>query len=168
MSTPFDQAFSILIGEEGGYCNNSQGPGGATKYGICQRSYPTVDVKDLTVDTAKAIYKHDYWDKIVGDQLPPALALLVFDAAVNNGVSRSIQWLQSAVGAHPDGQIGPGTLALVRQHAGPDAVNELCAAFLAERMCFIAALNTWPTFGLGWSPRLAGLPYKSLQMSAAS
>ena len=89
MSDAFAKAFAIVIGEECGYCNDVADPGGATKYGISHAAYPDLDIASLTLADAQAIYRRDYWDKISGDRLDPRLALLVFDAAVNNGVGRA-------------------------------------------------------------------------------
>ena len=46
-----------------GYVNDPKDPGGETNYGISKRAYPDVDIKNLTEDGAKDIYKRDYWDK---------------------------------------------------------------------------------------------------------
>ena len=63
----FDQAFTALIGNEGNYTLNHKdrgnwtgGMSGAgqlrgTKYGISAASYPAVDIKNLTLEAAKAI-----------------------------------------------------------------------------------------------------------------
>jgi lysozyme family protein len=174
----FDQAFTVVVGEEGGYTANQADPGNwtsgtcgkgecrGTKFGISAASYPTLDIASLTEDQARAIYKRDYWDKVAGDQLPPALALLVFDAAVNNGVSRAARWLQEAVGVADDGNIGPVTLAAISAKSGQGAA--LLAEYQAQRMNFMAGLATWKTFGLGWARRLCALPFSAMQMGEPS
>ena len=156
----YDQVFEIIIGHEGGYVNNPADPGGETKYGISKRAYPAVDIVALTLEQAKDIYKRDYWDKIEGDALDPGLALVAFDAAVNNGVGRAVRWLQAAVGVAADGAIGPATRAAV---AAADAAETLVLLHGA-RIEFMASLPTWPTFGKGWSRRLASLPHQAAQM----
>lgn len=83
----FDKAFDIVIGEEGGYVNDPNDPGGETKFGISKRSYPDVDIPNLSVDAAKAIYLRDYWYRLHLDSEPWAIALLLFDTAVNQGAS---------------------------------------------------------------------------------
>jgi lysozyme family protein len=176
--TAFDQAFAAVVGEEGGFTANAADPGNwtggavgkgvcrGTKFGISAAAYPTLDIAALTVDQARAVYKRDYWDKVAGDALPPALALLVFDAAVNNGVARGARWLQAAVGVEQDGDIGPQTLAAIAK-TNASSSTALLAEVLAQRMNFMAGLPTWRTFGLGWSRRLCALPFKALQMTAA-
>lgn len=174
--TAFDQAFRIVVGEEGGYTANPADPGNwtggacgrgacnGTRYGVSAAAYPGLAIATLTLDAARAIYRRDYWDPVGGDSLPPALALLVFDAAVNNGVSRAVRWLQGAAGVAPDGAIGPRTLAAVTASAGQGAA--LLAEFQAQRLLFMAGLPTWRTFGLGWARRLCRLPYAAISMEA--
>ncbi len=153
----FDQAFRVVIGHEGGFTANPADPGNwtggasgrgecrGTKFGISARAYPDLDIADLTLDQAQAIYRRDYWDKLDADSLPPPLALLAFDAAVNNGLGRARQWL-----------------ALARSQQTGAAI---CAEFLAQRFAFMAALPTWHSFGLGWARRLCRLPYESMTMT---
>ena len=121
--TSFDQAFAAVIGHEGGYTDDPRDAGNwtggaagqgalrGTNRGISAAAYPALDIAALTAADARAIYRRDYWDKVAGDSLPPPLALLVFDAAVNAGVGRAARWLQGAAGVHADGAIGPATLA---------------------------------------------------------
>ena len=174
MST-FDAAFERLIGHEGGYTANPADPGNwtggacgqgackGTRYGISAAAYPGLDIKALTLDTAKAIYRRDYWDRIGGDKLPPAVALVVFDAAVNNGVGRAARLLQASLGLRQDGVIGPETLAAA---AFPRPMT-LAIEFVAQRILFMSKLATWPTFGLGWSRRLAALPVEASELASA-
>lgn len=63
----FDSAIAYVLSNEGGYVNDPKDPGGETNFGISKRAYPTVDIKNLTVDGAKAIYRRDFWkfDKLV-------------------------------------------------------------------------------------------------------
>ncbi len=177
----FDRALAIVVGTEGGFTSNPADPGNwtggkpglgecrGTKFGISAASYPQLDIAGLTVAGAGAIYRRDFWDRIAGDSLPPPLALLVFDAAVNNGVGRAARWLQAAVGTVPDGAVGPGTLAAVARAAEvPGGGAAICAEFLARRVTFMAGLPTWRTFGLGWARRLVRLPYQSMTMESTN
>ena len=85
-------------------------PGGTTEYGIDAGSHPGVDVAHLSESQAVAIYHATEWTRIRGDGLPSGLALSMLDTAVNPGVGLASTWLQLAVGATPDGQIGDATL----------------------------------------------------------
>ena len=147
----FDQCFDKLIAHEGGYSNDAKDPGGETNFGISKRSYPQVDIKNLTRDSAKQIYKRDYWDRAQCDKLPPTLAYLLFDAAVNSGIGQAIRFLQRALGVADDGVLGPLTLSMV----GRADAESICARFIGQRLDFMTRLSTFDYFGKGWSRRLA-------------
>ncbi len=151
MTTWFDQCFEKLIGYEGGYTLDPKDPGGETNWGISKRAYPAVDIKNLTRDGAKDIYKRDYWDRAQCDKLPPTLAFLLFDAAVNSGIGQAIRFLQRAVGVADDGVLGALTLAAVQRLDN----ESLCARFLGQRLDFMTRLSTWDYFGKGWARRVA-------------
>jgi len=85
--TNFDAAFALVVDAEGNYVNDPDDPGGATKFGISQRSYPALDIASLTLEDAKAIYQRDFWNRLGLDNDPWPVALLTFDAAVNQGPS---------------------------------------------------------------------------------
>lgn len=145
----FDDAFAAVIGVEGGYVNDPADPGGATKYGISKRAHPAENIAALTLDRAKAIYRASYWDKCLCDQLPPALAALVFDAAVNQGCDAAIRMLQKTLGVVVDGWIGPATLG-----AAAVCGRETPALYLAERGLRYCTTSGFDRFGRGWFKRL--------------
>ena len=147
----FDQAFAKLIDHEGGYVNDPRDPGGETKFGISKRAYPDVDIANLTLEQAKAIYLRDYWTRAQCDTLPPVVAFQVFDTAVNSGIGQAIRFLQRAVGVADDGVVGALTMAAVRRL---DA-ESLAARFNGQRLEFMTKLSTWDTFGRGWARRIA-------------
>lgn len=94
----FDQAVTQVLKHEGGYVNDPNDPGGETKYGISKKSYPNVDIKNLTIDQAKAIYKRDYWDAVGADNLPPNVRYAAFDTAVNMGVGIARRFVKESGG----------------------------------------------------------------------
>lgn len=147
----FDTAFNRLIGHEGGYSNHASDSGGETNWGISKRSYPNVDIKNLTRNGARAIYAADFWHRGSMDKLPPGLVFQVFDAAVNHGIETAIRMLQRAAGVADDGHIGPITLAAVNNKS----VTDMLMLFIAERIEFWTKLSTWPEFGKGWARRAA-------------
>ncbi|WP_088147020.1 glycoside hydrolase family 108 protein [Achromobacter denitrificans] len=152
----FDTAFDRLIGHEGGYSNHSDDPGGETNWGITLRTAReagyTGTMRALTRDEARAIYRAAYWNRAKADQYDGAIAFQLFDAAVNHGIGQAIRFLQRAVGVADDGAVGPVTLAAV--HAM--TVTDVLSRFNAERLDFYTKLTTWPTFGKGWTRRVAG------------
>lgn len=169
-ASAFDAAFRIVVGEEGGYsadpADAGNWTGGAvgvgvllgTKYGISAAAYPALDIEHLTLADAQAIYRRDYWDRIAGNDLADALALTVFDSAVNQGVFRASTILQSAVGVTQDGDIGPETLAAV---AHADVLDTL-AQVTWLRQCSYYSDAAWKIYGHGWSKRLATITALSL------
>jgi len=115
---------------EGGYVHDPRDPGGETNWGISKRSYPDLDIANLTRDEAAAIYERDYIQpvrEIVEDE---RMVYHVVDAAVNHGLRRALNWYAD----HPSE-----------------------SSFLANRIRFYTSLRTFETFGRGWANRLASL-----------
>ena len=146
----FDTAFDRLLGHEGGYVNDPEDPGGETNWGISKRSYPHVDIKNLTREGAKAIYLRDFWS-VLGAEAHPALKFQVFDFAVNSGISTALRKLQLAVRVADDGHWGPRSRAAL---AGME-LNDALMRFAAYRLKFMNKLNGWPRYGAGWTERVA-------------
>ena len=75
----------------------------------------------------------------------------MFDAAVNHGIGNAIRILQRAVGVADDGLVGQITLAAINEKS----LDDVLVLFNAERLEFYAKLKTFPTFGRGWTRRVA-------------
>jgi lysozyme family protein len=150
----FDQAFTKLLGNEGGYTNNPADPGGETNWGItvavARANGYTGNMQDMTQDQAKAIYKARYWDKISGDQLGE-MAFHVFDAAVHSGVNQAIRWLQTVLVVAVDDVIGTQTLAAL----ATANKNWLVSVYNGQRLYFLTNSVHWADFGKGWARRIA-------------
>lgn len=145
----FDMAFDRLLGHEGNYSNDPKDPGGETMFGVSKRSYPNVDIKNLTVQGAKGIYLRDFWQPLADAH--PAVKFQVFDFAVNGGLSVAVRKLQAAIGVADDGHWGPvsgQTLAALD-------VNDVLLRFNAQRLKFYTSLSNFPTYGKGWVNRVA-------------
>jgi len=113
LSPIFVDAFRWILHAEGGLTSDT---GGLTKYGVSQRSFPGVDIENLTLDDAQRIYLTHYWKPIRGNALPPAVALVLFDAAVNMGVGTAVRLLQTVLrNVTVDGVMGPETVAACKQ-----------------------------------------------------
>jgi len=76
-----------VVGIEAGYVNDPQDPGGETKFGISKRAYPNEDIANLTLERAQELYQRDYWNACGCDGYSWEIALVIFDCAVNQGVS---------------------------------------------------------------------------------
>lgn len=147
--TDFDKAFEHVVGLEGGYVNDPQDPGGETKYGISKRQYPLEDIKNLSLERAKIIYRMDYWNKIQGDGLPYPTNMLVFDAAVNQGVTPAVIMLQKTLGVPEDGTVGPLTIKAAQEQRG-----SMISEYLACRALRYVGTNNFDRYGKGWLRRL--------------
>lgn len=148
-TSAFKDALANVMTHEGGYVNDRHDPGGETNMGISKRSYPSEDIKNLTVSRAMAIYEKDYWDKIEGDMLPAAVAFVLFDMAVNMGVRRAVRLLQNIIGGGRDGIVGPETLRKLAAQPVRHVVLELTT----ERILSYADMSGWGRFGEGWTRR---------------
>lgn len=146
--TDFNQCFDKIIIAEGGYVNDSNDPGGETNFGISKRAYPNVDIKNLTLEQAKIIYKNDYWDKIRGDEITYPLNLFLFDCAVNQGVSVAITLLQKSAGISQDGILGIQTLNAIKKTAGIET------SFMANRALRYTGTRNFDKYGFGWFKRI--------------
>lgn len=159
MKENFDDALAAVLEHEGGYVNHPQDPGGMTNLGVTKRVWEAwvgktvseADMRALTPAMVAPMYRKQYWDAVKSNELPPGLDYLMFDFAVNAGASRAIRTMQRAIGATPDGVIGPRTMAAVKA-ADPD---DLIDKFSAEKEAFYRSLPTFATFGRGWLRRVA-------------
>ena len=159
MKGNFAAALKTVLGFEGGYVNNPKDPGGATNMGVTQRVYtawrqarglPAQEVRQISSGEVATIYRNEYANPVRFDDLPSGVDLIVFDGAVNSGVSRSVKWLQKAVRVTQDGQIGPMTLSAARSMDSASIINSIADT----RLSFLQGLRTWSTFGRGWKSRV--------------
>jgi lysozyme family protein len=157
----FQEAVKIIMSPdfEGGYVFDSHDPGGETKFGISKRSYPGLDIKNLTEDDAAEIYRHDFWDPLKPLLLPERLRFCLFDCAINQGLPTAIKFLQAAVGTKTDGILGPLTIAAAQNKNVHDALKSV-VMLRHERY---AKNPNWPRYGGGWGKRLLLVTLLSLR-----
>ena len=167
-SERFDRCLAQILHHEGGEADHPKDPGGATMKGVTLAVFRTfkgnpnaskAELRAISDADLGAIYHRNYWLAASCDKLPAGVDLMTFDLAVNSGPARARRYLQEAVGAEPDGQIGPLTLARVM--ALPPA--ELVTRISARRDKFFRSLPTFATFGKGWMRRLKEVTTKSLE-----
>jgi len=131
MLIKFEEIIEVVLHHEGGFTDDSKDPGNwtggkegvgeleGTKYGISAKSFPDMDIKNLTKDGAKEIYYQDYWIKNRVPQLPDNLKHIYFDMSINQGRSRAVKILQQAANAKGanlkvDGGLGPKTIGALK------------------------------------------------------
>ena len=171
MKDNFDRCLAEVLKHEGGWADHPKDPGGATMKGVTigtfsgfkGRKVTKAELRAISDDDLKVIYRRKYWDVVRGDDLPAGLDLVAFDAAVNSGPRRGAQWLQTGVGVTADGKVGPETLA----HARAANVRLAIGRALDTRLAFLRGLKTWPTFGRGWQRRVDDVRRVALEMAYA-
>ena len=156
MESDWPKAIEFVLKMEGEYTMDPNDPGGETKYGISKKAFPNLDIKNLTVEDAKKIYRIEYWDACSCDDLPTAFAISAFDMAVNQGVTKAKRTLQMALGVDVDGIIGPVTMAVA---AGADRyrVKKYLALRLAEYARTMSDNHKLLGYALNWSYRVLSL-----------
>jgi lysozyme family protein len=167
MESDWDKAITFVLKMEGGYTLDPNDPGGETQFGISKKSYPNLDIKNLTIEHAREIYHRDFWAPCRCADLPAPLAIAVFDTAVNQGVTVAKRLLQIALDVTVDGIIGPKTLAAAAK-ADPWRVKK----FLAERLAaYIRLMDERPNlrrYAVNWTHRLLSLHELVIPMEKAA
>lgn len=156
----FEKALKIVLAWEGGYVNDPKDPGGETNFGISKRAYPDLDIKRLTHDQVAKIYKRDYWDRCLCGSMFPAVAIIVFDTAVNMGRAFAITTLQHVVGVSPDGIVGNQTIQAVNMLDPVKIVQE----YSAFRMLRYTNIKNFDRYGKGWTRRLFDVALKAVRV----
>jgi len=157
---PFDTAIDRLLSHEGGFTIDADDPGNwtggrlnvgelkGTNFGISAASFPDIDIRNLTREEAKEIYRRKYWNAVT--DVSDAVRFQMLDAGVNHGTHRAITFLQRAVGVKPDGAWGPMSAAAASRMDN----NDILLKFLGYRLIFMTDCNIWPTYGKGWARRI--------------
>lgn len=169
MKGNFEQSLALVLKHEGGWVDHPKDPGGETMMGVTKRvweawigkSVKPGSMKSLTVADVTPLYKDKYWDVIRGDDLPDGVDYALFDFAVNSGTTRAIRTVQEIVGVTSDGMMGPKTLAAIKSQDPGDLAAKICD----KRLEFLRGLTNWPTFGRGWTPRVAAVKKMAVQMA---
>lgn len=139
------QIASEIVAREGGFVNDPDDPGGATKFGVTIHTMRTLgidldrdgavtisDVRALSKEQAVEIFEKHYFEKPLIALLPPALHATVFDMYVNAG-SNAIKILQRLLcdmghRVTVDGALGPQSIAAT-QAAYKQASHHLADAY---------------------------------------
>ncbi len=152
MGQRVEGGFSDDPDDKGNWTGGEKGKGElrGTKFGISAAAYPDVDIAALKRDEAVFLYWRDYWEKIKGDQMPPLVAFVVFDAAVNQGVGVAVKLLQQDLGISIDGVVGPVTIAAARATEPTETLYD----FLSRRAMRYSKTKEWDKYGRGWMKRL--------------
>ena len=152
----FNLAIEVIFKHEGGYVKNPSDPGGETNWGISKRSYPEVDIYNLTKKQAREIYERDYWNPLRLYMIDNAnICLDIFDMAVNAGPSRAVKMSQKLVGTKEDGQMGGITAKAINEFEG-DFVKAYKHARIIYYEAIVKNKSELSIFLNGWIHRVNG------------
>lgn len=115
----FQLALEKLLDLEGRkLTNDPNDPGGQTYYGISRRAFPRwmgwaiIDSGgEPHIDLVADLYKSAFWEPLRCDEMTYPIAFKLFSMAVNVGQGDAVKFLQLALDVHPDGKLGPVTMA---------------------------------------------------------
>ena len=143
---------------EGGFSNDASDKGGATAFGISLRYLKNVpdhdgdgfldgdvdhdgdvdidDIKLLTPQDALQRYHQDFWLAGQCDDMPPAIALCMFDALVQHRPKTARMLLQRGLHVKADGYVGPVTLAAARNTSVDSIIDNFLPDYFSYRSQF--------------------------------
>jgi lysozyme family protein len=189
----FNAAFEKTAAIEGGYVFDSDDAGGETYKGISRRFNPSwkgwdkideikrtnsgkkkfdkiFDQDEDLQDEVLLFYKHAYWDKFWGDNIPVQdIAEELFDTGVNIGVRRAVGFLQKGLNLlnrnkknYPDifedGLFGRNTLKALQAYLEVDDVSNLLKVMnILQGMHYIEYMRKNPAqekYARGWLKRV--------------
>ena len=150
-----------IVAREGGFVNDPDDPGGATKYGVTLATLRRLgldltgdgevaeaDLRRLSRDQAVEIYLDHYFRRPRIAELPEALQAPVFDMHVNAGANavKILQRLLNEMGSDlaVDGKLGAMTIAAAHRAAGADPVLMADAYGIARRNYYYALADARP------------------------
>lgn len=136
----FPKVMAFIARWEGGYVNHPLDKGGATNMGITigtlsawlGRKATVEEVRNLSRETADAIYRARYWEPSGASKATDyPTALLLMDSGILHGVGAPQAWVEE-YGLNP-------------------------WAIAARRLRVYTNSKNWATFGRGWTNRVAAL-----------
>lgn len=172
----FDKAIVTILKHEGGWVDHPADPGGETNFGISmlmvkregmtpqELGIPSFDkgnMKLMSVDTAKKIYRKFFWDKAQYDLFTDdVVATKVFDCAVNCGPGRSHKMAQQAANKlgqtlTVDGKLGPKSFAAINSCDPKSFLVAMSNEMKAYYDGLVAAKPALQVFIKNWTKRAA-------------
>lgn len=167
MKNSFEMALDYTFVNEGGFSNDKNDPGGATRFGITKaeasrwrkRPVSVEEMKSFPVEEAKAIYKAWYWDSLSLDKVvSPGVAICMFDIGVVRGIGVPPKYAQQICNAHGadlvlDGHIGPKTIAAINATNPSVFIRDFSSKAEAGFRAIVARNASQSRFLKGWVNR---------------
>lgn len=161
-SVKFKKSLEIVLKSEGGYVDNAFDHGGPTNCGITQdtlakfmgKPASAEDVRNLFPYQVEDIYWALYWNPLGLEGVEDwRLCAMIFDQAVNRGISTVVRQIQEIVKVEVDGFMGPATIGGINFQAP----NKLAIDFLkAAQLAYAQIVKRSPgqaVFLVGWISR---------------
>lgn len=148
----------FILKWEGGFSNHPSDPGGATMKGVTLATFRMAfgkqksidDLKRMTDDEWRYIFRTFYWNRWQGDKIRcQRVANILIDWVWASG-SHGITKVQKLLKVVPDGIAGEKTLNALNHRDCRELFDEI----FRERERFIRSLRNFPIFGRGWLRRL--------------
>jgi lysozyme family protein len=171
----FEEYYPKLLEIEGGYVNNPNDAGGATKYGITLAIWKAYgrdldrdgiitqnDIKLITPADAKPIAKKRFWDVVRGDEIiNQAIAEEFVDWCFNSGFYYPTLHLQKLLGLDADGRFGSQTLYQMNHYPDQEKLFDMLKAVRMNYVHGLAESNPKnKNFLDGWLARIKQFIFK--------
>lgn len=162
VETYFGSAIIFLFEAEGYISDDVSDYGGLTKYGISQKAYPRIDIRNLTENQARRIYYTDYWTVMHCNEFSDPLATVLFDSGVNCGTGAAGKWLQRVCNANGsqlliDGIIGTKTSLEASKYEPCTIMSGIIAHRLNHYSSIVDKDKSQMKFFKGWINRVSSL-----------
>lgn len=189
--TKFERCHLFVLEWEGGLTEDKHDAGGLTNLGVSwaylkdmEKSHPSVLrdilgtstvtrqlIKDLDRFKAGALFKWSFWDPFQLDDQPLAVALCIFDMAVNHGSFNAMKIAQRACNLLPDvlpklavdGKFGPKTRAAIRRLNCPNGIGAVANKRQAFYDAIVANRPSQKAFIKGWTRRCNAMKRQALE-----
>lgn len=145
-------ALQKVLANEGGYVNDPDDPGGATKYGVTQSDMPDVDIQSITPEQATAYYQAHFINPLYTSIRSQAILDKLVDMGVLFGFTESVLLLQFALALKMDGVFGPVTLSAVNSS---DCLQHYKDILAQHAYNIVRARPRDAKFYQGWLNRIA-------------
>ena len=161
----------FILKFEGGYVNDPADSGGPTNKGVTLNTFRSVygraktvnDLKHMTDNEWRHIFKSLYWDKCKADDIADqSIANMLVDFAWHSGVTTAVKKLQKIVGVTSDGICGVQTIGAINSRYAPETFNLLKAARMRYLQGIVKNKHSQARFMYGWTKRVNAIEYGKL------
>lgn len=167
----YRRLISFILKFEGGFVNDPADSGGPTNKGVTLNTFRSVygraktvnDLKHMTDNEWRHIFKSLYWDKCKADDISDqSIANMLVDFAWHSGVTTAVKKLQKIVGVTSDGICGVQTIGAINSRYAPETFNLLKAARMKYLQGIVKNKPSQARFMNGWKKRVNAIEYEKL------